>query len=69
MGAAIVVEISEGDSALKIQYRVQDHLRFRKDGPTDKELASMFFTTKHPWFPRPQKKYRKSRPPKDRDSI
>ncbi|XP_063405809.1 large ribosomal subunit protein mL42-like [Mytilus trossulus] len=62
-------ELAEGDSALKVQYHLEDKLRFRKDGPTDKELANMFFTTKHPWFPRPQKKYRKSKSPKDRDHI
>lgn len=48
----ICIIILQGDSALKVQYHLEDKLRFRKDGPTDKELANMFHTTKHPWFPR-----------------
>ncbi|XP_022238744.1 39S ribosomal protein L42, mitochondrial-like isoform X2 [Limulus polyphemus] len=42
-------ELKEGDSVLKIQYRLEEKNRFRPDGPTDKELQKLTYTTKHRW--------------------
>lgn len=41
----------QGDSVLKVQYILDEEQKYRPDGPTDKELAKMFFTTRHPWDP------------------
>ncbi|XP_021371004.1 39S ribosomal protein L42, mitochondrial-like [Mizuhopecten yessoensis] len=62
-------ELGEGDSALSVQVQRQEMLRFREDGPTRHELANMFHTTKHQWFPNTADKYRKPKPPKDRDAV
>ncbi|XP_041347510.1 39S ribosomal protein L42, mitochondrial-like [Gigantopelta aegis] len=62
-------EMAEGDSVLKVQYLVEEQIKYRSSGPTDKELSNMFFTTKHRWYPKPEKKYKKLTPPKDRDHI
>ncbi|XP_046336661.1 39S ribosomal protein L42, mitochondrial-like [Haliotis rufescens] len=64
-----IEELAEGESVLKVQYLMSEKLKHREDGPTDKELANIFFTSKHRWYPQPQKKYRKVRTPKDRDRI
>ncbi|XP_067684755.1 large ribosomal subunit protein mL42-like [Haliotis asinina] len=64
-----IEELAEGESVLKVQYLVSEKLKHREDGPTDKELANIFFTSKHRWYSQPQKKYRKVRTPKDRDRI
>lgn len=49
---------------------VQDYLtRFRPEGPSIPEIAAITYTTKHQWLPKPEKKYKKRNPPKDRDSI
>ncbi|XP_033745407.1 39S ribosomal protein L42, mitochondrial-like [Pecten maximus] len=63
------VELGEGDSALSVQAQRQQLLRFREDGPTRHELANMFHTTKHQWYPNTADKYRKPKPPKDREAI
>ncbi|KAL4226131.1 hypothetical protein ACF0H5_014118 [Mactra antiquata] len=43
--------------------------RYRPLGPNTAELANVTFTTKHKWFPKREKKYRKRNPPKDREGI
>ncbi|XP_060080977.1 large ribosomal subunit protein mL42-like [Ylistrum balloti] len=62
-------ELGEGNSALNMQVQRMEMLKFREDGPTRQELASMFHTTKHQWYPNTADKYRKPNPPKDRDAI
>ncbi|XP_069142676.1 large ribosomal subunit protein mL42-like [Argopecten irradians] len=62
-------ELGEGESALSMQVQRQQLLRFREDGPTQHELANMFHTTKHQWYPNSADKYRKPNPPKDREAI
>lgn len=62
-------EASVGDSVLKIQHLREEMTKYRPDGPTDKELSNIFFTTKHTWLKKPEKKYRKPNPPKDRDAL
>ncbi|GAB1606785.1 39S ribosomal protein L42, mitochondrial-like isoform X1 [Argonauta hians] len=62
-------EIEEGDSPLKVQHLLAEKLSLRPEGPTDNELANIFFTSKHPWYPKPQKKYKKPVEPKDRDKL
>ncbi|XP_076334260.1 mitochondrial ribosomal protein L42 isoform X3 [Tachypleus tridentatus] len=62
-------ELKEGDSVLKIQYQLEEKNRFQPDGPTDKELQKLTYTTKHRWSKTPEKKYRKPNPPCDREGI
>ncbi|KAK3579393.1 hypothetical protein CHS0354_029700 [Potamilus streckersoni] len=62
-------EIREGDSVLRVQLLKEDKMKYHQTGPTDVELANMFFTTKHRWYPKPEKMYRKRNPPKDRDGL
>ncbi|XP_077987141.1 large ribosomal subunit protein mL42-like [Glandiceps talaboti] len=39
-------------------------------GPDEEELAEMFYTTKHRWFPQNQKaKWQKKNPPRDREGC
>ncbi|XP_064605527.1 large ribosomal subunit protein mL42-like [Liolophura sinensis] len=63
------LHLAEGDSALRVQHRISDKYRFKPTGPNISELSGMFFTTKHRWYPKPSKKYRKRHPPKDRDGL
>lgn len=62
-------DLEMGDSHLKVQHLLEEKLKLRPHGPTDNELANMFFTSKHRWNPKPEKKYRKPNPPKDRERI
>ncbi|GIY78899.1 39S ribosomal protein L42, mitochondrial [Caerostris darwini] len=62
-------ELKEGDSVLKLQYRRDALNRFQPDGPTNKELSKMTYTTKHRWFPNNEKKYLDPNPPVDREGI
>lgn len=62
-------EASVGDSVMKVQHLREEMTKYRPDGPTDKELSNVFFTTKHRWLPKPEKKYKKINPPKDRDGL
>ncbi|XP_067141457.1 large ribosomal subunit protein mL42 [Centruroides vittatus] len=62
-------ELKEGDSLLKIQYRLEDHHRYRPEGPNMEELQALTFTTKHRWYPKPEKKYDDPNPPIDRDGL
>ncbi len=45
------VYIPQADSALKVQYLLDEKNKYRPDGPTDAELQEIFYTTKHQWFP------------------
>ncbi|KAK6177086.1 hypothetical protein SNE40_015262 [Patella caerulea] len=64
-----VKELEEADTVLKVQLLKEEEIKHRPDGPTDAELSNIFYETKHRWFPRPEKKYRKVNPPKDRDGL
>ncbi|CAI9721331.1 Hypothetical predicted protein [Octopus vulgaris] len=62
-------EIQEAESPMKVQHLLAEKLRLRPDGPTNQELANIFFTTKHRWFPKPEKRYKKPNEPKDRERL
>ncbi|ESO99719.1 hypothetical protein LOTGIDRAFT_173557 [Lottia gigantea] len=64
------IELAQGETVLKIQYvRDAQMINKRPEGPNDVELANILYETKHRFFPKPGKKYRKVNPPKDRDSL
>lgn len=62
-------EIRQGDTELKVQYMLDEKYKYRPDGPTQEELMKIFHTTRHVFDPKPQLRYRKKNPPKDRESI
>ena len=42
----------QGDSVLKVQHITAENQKYSPDGPSDRELAKMFHTTRHPWDPK-----------------
>ncbi|KAH3829273.1 39S ribosomal protein L42, mitochondrial-like [Dreissena polymorpha] len=64
-----VHELEEGTSILKDEVIRRFETRYKPKGPNIQELSNITYTTKHQWFPRPAKKFRKLNPPKDRDSL
>jgi len=62
-------EMQQGDSALKVQYIVEERTRYRPDGPNQQELMQIFHTTRHLFDHKPRMKYLKPNPPKPRDGI
>merc|ERR1712150_125388 len=62
-------EIREGDTALKLQYMKEYRLQAREDGPTEKELANIFHTSKHRWYQSTKKKYLRPKVLKDREGL
>ncbi|XP_074645196.1 large ribosomal subunit protein mL42-like [Tubulanus polymorphus] len=64
-----VPEMEEGDSLLKVQYLEKDKFEGKPMEVVNRELAEMFYTSRHPWDIKPQKKRIKPNPPKDRESI
>jgi len=62
-------KLQEGDSVLKIQYRL-DHLnRNYPKGPDLQQLMKLTYTNKHRWYPNNNKRYRKPNPPVDREGL
>lgn len=61
----------ESDSLLKVQYNKEMKDLFRKKHPffINKDLREITFTTKHEWFPRPEKRFAKKAPPRDREYL
>ena len=43
----LLFSVWQGESALKVQYLVEEKNRHRPDGPTQRELMSIFHTTRH----------------------
>jgi len=63
--------VEETDSVLKVQYNKEMKQLFRREHPffVNKELRELTFTTKHPWYPRPGKRFAKKNPPRDREYM
>ncbi|KAG7154071.1 39S ribosomal protein L42-like [Homarus americanus] len=61
----------ESDSILKVQYNKEMKHLFQKKHPffINKDLRELTFTTKHRWFPRPEKRFAKRNPPRDREYL
>lgn len=61
----------ESDSVLKVQNKKELKQLFRRQHPffINKELRELTFTTKHPWYPRPGKRFTKKQPPRDREYL
>ncbi|XP_071541634.1 large ribosomal subunit protein mL42 [Panulirus ornatus] len=61
----------ESDSILKIQYNKGMKNLFQSKHPyfINKELKELTYTTKHRWFPRPDKRFAKKNPPRDRKYL
>jgi len=62
-------EMQQGDSALKVQYVMDERARHRADGPNQQELMKIFHTTRHAFDHKPRMKYRKPNPPKYRSGV
>ncbi|KAK3103685.1 hypothetical protein FSP39_021010 [Pinctada imbricata] len=45
-------DLGMGDSVLKVEHHRDYMERYRTRGPSKKELAAMFYTSKHQWFPK-----------------
>ncbi|XP_067944177.1 large ribosomal subunit protein mL42-like [Watersipora subatra] len=60
---------SEEDSHLLAKHNPDTSAKYAKYGPTYKELADMFYVTKHRFMPRPQLKRAKTDTPKDRNAL
>ncbi|XP_042881282.1 39S ribosomal protein L42, mitochondrial-like [Penaeus japonicus] len=61
----------ESDSILKVQNKKELKQLFSQQHPffINKELRELTFTTKHPWYPRPGKRFAKKQPPRDREYL
>ncbi|KAK7070581.1 hypothetical protein SK128_007742 [Halocaridina rubra] len=62
---------AEPDTILKIQSSQEMKKLFRQSHPffINKELRELTYTTKHRWYPRPQKRFAKKNPPRDREYL
>ncbi|XP_068205025.1 large ribosomal subunit protein mL42-like [Palaemon carinicauda] len=64
-------EQSKADTILKVEDANAMKKLFRHQHPffVRKELQDLTYTTKHPWFPRPGRRFAKKNPPRDREYL
>ncbi|CAN8017377.1 unnamed protein product [Ixodes persulcatus] len=62
-------ELNEGDSALKLQVRLDNINRsYRNERLEIEALTKLTYTTKHRWYPK-NEKYKDPNPPVDREGL
>ncbi|XP_066990326.1 large ribosomal subunit protein mL42 [Macrobrachium rosenbergii] len=64
-------EASKADTILKVENAGAVKKLFRNQHPffVIKELRELTFTTKHPWNHKPEKRFAKKNPPRDREYL
>ncbi|KAG0702589.1 39S ribosomal protein L42, mitochondrial [Chionoecetes opilio] len=70
MTAPLPAASAESDSVLKVQAQDMKKI-FQRKHPyfINKALRELTFTNKHIWYPRPEKRFAKKNPPRDREYL